>query len=170
MVSSASISQSWQKVDQKHYGMKYELPVGWEIDGFGWSRDWESVGSAVCDCSGTINIGNRWEEDEIYMVVYPTKYKDSLENSKRVRVWDMVFQEKGPQRTHKTGHCLFEMQAGKWQGDVNKRFQDDEVWRAKTTAKKQHYVLYFWADPSVMEENEETIFRIIDSFHPVKAR
>jgi hypothetical protein len=170
MASGSGYAQSWQKVDQKHYGMKYELPASWEIDGFGWAGDWEHVGSAVCECSGTINIGNRFEEDEIFMVAYPTRYKDSLDAVKRNMVWGMVFDKNGKKFTCETNQCFFHVIESKWKGETNGNDGDNVVWQLTTSGKGQYYLIYFWADQEVFKQNLKTIYRIIDSFRPVRAK
>jgi hypothetical protein len=56
-INSYGQKAKWQKVNQSGYGMKYELPDDWEIDGF--------KTSSVCHCSGTINSVDRFSKNEI---------------------------------------------------------------------------------------------------------
>lgn len=160
--------QKWRKVNQKYYGMTYELPSSWEVDGFGSDDDWEQNGSSVCDCAGSINIGNRFEADEIYMVVYPTKIKDSLNASKRLKVWEMVFDTSGAKSEVKTKNLSFQKISSKWTKATADEYVDNEVWKLTTEFKNQYYVLYFWAKPSVMKKNASLINKILESFKPVE--
>lgn len=47
--------------------MKYELPKNWEVDGFS--------SSSVRDCTRTINIGDLYGDDKLYMIAYPHQRK-----------------------------------------------------------------------------------------------
>lgn len=160
----AQPEQKWTAVDQGHFGMKYELPENWEIDGFS--------SSSVCDCFGTINIGNRFSDEEVFMVVYPVKNKASLTDEKRTHVWGKHFQEQEEQTSHKIEKLVFVQTISHWitgaaSGNIDTK---TEVWRFITTWKKQHYVFYFWARKEVMAKNKATIFEILKRFKPVKAK
>jgi hypothetical protein len=171
LFTSSSLAQDWQKVDQSEYGMKYELPKTWEIDGFGWSNDWESAGSSVCDCTGTINIGNRFTDEEIFMVVYPTRTKDSLKATKRQQVWGMTFRQTGGQDLLTTENCQFTRKIGVWDDpEPPLYYEGDIVWQMKTKKHDQYYMLYFWAKQEVWEQHENTVAKIINSFRPVRAK
>lgn len=160
-------AQKWRKVDQSYYGMTYKLPASWERDGFGADDDWESTGSSVCHCAGSINIGNRFEDDEIYMVVYPTKLKDSLNAPKRLKVWQMVFDTLGTKSKVQTKTLTFEKTVSKWTADTGQDFPDAEVWKLTTAQKGKYYVIYFWAKPEVIKKNAGIIQQILESFKPV---
>lgn len=162
-----SFGQKWQRVDQQYYGMKYELPKDWEIDSFGSDNDWEFGGSSVCDCAGTVNIGNRYKEDEVYMVVYPSKYEDSLNATKRTMVWGMTFEDLSAEENYLADHCIFTRDSGRWSPEFTGGFTDYEVWQFKTSGKGNYYVLYFWALPQAMKKHEKIIYHILDSFEPV---
>jgi hypothetical protein len=159
--------QKWRKVNQKYYGMTYELPSSWEVDGFGADDDWEQNGSSVCDCAGSINIGNRFQPDEIYMVVYPTKIRDSVNASKRLKVWEMVFDTTGAKSEVKTKNLSFRKIVSKWTKETAGEYADNEVWRLKAEFKNQYYILYFWAKPNVIKKNLCLLNKILESFKPV---
>ncbi len=162
-------AQDWVEVNQKYFGIKYRLPDSWEIDGFG-GNDWESYGSSVCECAGTINIGNRFDDDEIFMVVYPTKFKDSLDIEKRRKVWDMVFDSNGEKSQIKTKNCTFEKIISKWTDGTAGKRKGWTVWQLKTNYKnKQYYVMYFWAKPEVMKNNEDLLMQILNSIKLVRS-
>lgn len=168
-LSFSAQSQEWRKINQKYFGVKYMLPESWEVDGFG-GDDWESYGSSVCQCAGTINIGNRFEEDDIFMVIYPTRENDSIDGWKRTHVWDMKFVNTGETEVVKTKHARFKKMVSKWKKETAGDRADDVVWRFTTSYKRQHYVIYFWAKPETISENKELIEKILHSIKPVKRR
>jgi hypothetical protein len=162
-------AQKWETIKQDYFGMKYKLPDSWEIDGFG-GNDWEETGSSVCDCAGTINIGNRFSEKEIYMVVYPSRQKDSIDNKKRRMVWDMEFKDTINSVQIKTKYCFFTKKVSKWKEGTEENYAGSEVWQLKTSFKNQYYLIYFFAKPEVINENEPILIEIINNFQPVKAK
>lgn len=153
----------WQKVDQSYYGMKYELPKDWAIDGFGTS--------SVCHCAGTINTGNSSKKNEIQMVAYPALSDSALYNGMRTEVWDWKFVENENRTTYKAKSLTFEKTISKWNGE-NTRLglePDFEVWRFTTAFKNQHYVIYFWAAKKILSRNEKMILEILNRFKAVNA-
>jgi hypothetical protein len=151
----------WQKVDQSYYGMKYELPDNWAIDGFGTS--------SVCHCAGTINSG-KVKKNEIFMAAYPALSDSAIHDGMRTQVWDWEFVDTNVRTTHRTKSLIFEKTVSKWTTFRTDqfRFEDSEVWRFTTSFKNQYYVLYFWADPKVLPKNEKLILEILNRFKAVK--
>ena len=173
-ISLQGFGQKWQKVNQSFYGCKYELPPNASIDGFG-SENWEEIGSAVCDCAGSINSfpkSSYEPSQDVVMVVYATRYKDSLQVGKRMKVWDMQFADtdKKTKLITKKSKLSFEKKVSTWVvGTAQEAYQDTEVWRFTVESKGQYYVLYFIALPKVMRKNESNILQILESFTIVKA-
>ena len=159
------LAQTWQKVNQKQYGMVYWLPIEWEVDAFGSESNWESGGGSVCTCAGSLNIGNRHTEEEIYMVIYPTRIKDSLTAVKRSKVWQMQIEETSVVTEFKTKRRLdFVKMISIWKPETSGDHAGKEVWRFTTYHKNKYYVMYFWAKPDVLRKYNTTINRILDSF------
>jgi len=170
-VSISLFSQNWQNIDQKYLGMKYDLPEDWEIDGFGGGCGyWEEYGSSVCYCAGTINIGKRYSEKEIFMVVYPVQIKDSVNTIKRNMVWGMIFDENGSKSIIKTKKYTFEKNVSIWKPETDYPYSGNEVWKLYTSSKNQYYIIYFWAKPEVMKENEKIIAQILESFRIIECK
>jgi hypothetical protein len=164
-------AQKWKKIDQSTLGFKYKLPADWPVDGFG-GGDFEQNGSSVCDCAGTINIGNQGSDTaEIFMVVYPTLIKDSVDALKRKMMWGMEFDPEGTKKTVTTSKCVFQETISKWKEGLGGNYPDSEVWQFKTSFNNnQFYVIYFWARPSIMKANAATLMKIVESFTPVKVK
>lgn len=173
-ISLQALGQEWQKVDQSYYGCKYELPKDASIDGFG-GEDWEQVGSSVCDCAGSINSfpnSSFNPSKDVVMVLYVSRYKDSLQNDKRMHVWDMKFADtqKKSKLVTKKNKIAFEKKISTWaEGTEQEGYKDAEVWRFTTEGKGQYYMLYFIALPTIMRKNEKNILRVLDSFTIMKA-
>lgn len=165
----SGFSQSWRKIDQTDYNMKYKLPKNWEVDGFGSGfNHWDEGGSSVCSCSGTINFG---PDRKLGMVIYPTISTSDL--SKREYVWDyhfipavsLIYDD------YHTKTLEFEKTISKWEletiGSDYSEMLDDEVWKFTAKGLDYGFIIYFWANPDIMIKNKKTIYKILDSFVPV---
>ncbi len=157
-----------KKVEQTEMNMKYELPKTWEVDGFGGGfGDWESDGSSVCNCSGTINFG---PDRKLGMVVYPVTSRSDMK--KRENVWDCHFVATAKTSAYTSKKMTFTKSVSKWEqlGEVkeNAEMMDDEVWSFNTTGPNYGFVIYFWGDKNVVNENEKIITKILDSFIQLK--
>ncbi|NOQ72940.1 MAG: hypothetical protein GQ574_13105 [Crocinitomix sp.] len=165
LLSITSYGQKkWQKIDQSGYGMKYELPKDWEIDGFSTS--------SVCHCAGTINSVNRFSKNEILMVAYPALSDSALYNGMRTEAWDWKFAENDERTTYKAKSLTFEKTVSKWMPESPQDDYDEyegyEVWRFTTAFKNQHYVIYFWAAEKVLSKNEKRLLEVLNRFKAVK--
>jgi hypothetical protein len=173
-MTSVCYAQKWKNIDQKYYGMKYKLPANWAIDGFGQDDDWDANGSSVCECAGTINTFRRFEKDEILMVAYPFENTkgEVLKDSKRMKVWDMQFDTSSIKKSFEiTGkYARFQGNVGSWVKGTEEDGKVYEVWRLTTKYNKQSYVLYFWANPAIMEKEKKTIYSIVELFQPVRRK
>lgn len=165
---SAIYAQKWREIDQSPMGIKYKLPDTWEVDGFG-STNFDDDGSSVCDCAGTINIGNRFEENEIYMVLYPARTEESALGEKRNQVWGMVFDNNGTKSKYVVKKKLvFDITTSTFTKETEGNYPDNKVMKIILEHKKQYYVIFFWAKPEVLDQNMSTIYSILDSFKPNK--
>ena len=164
-ISATGFSQSWSKIDQADFNIKYKLPTSWEVDGFGSGFDyWDDDGSSVCDCAGTINYG---PDRLLGMVIYPIDSKSDL--TKREYVWVYHFRpEVAMANEYITKKLTFVKTISNWEkaGDTNDYIDmlNDEVWMFTVTGKNYGFVIYFWGDINIMKKNEKTIYKILDSF------
>ncbi|MFT5824103.1 MAG: hypothetical protein ACI8ZM_005369 [Crocinitomix sp.] len=157
--------KKWRKIDQGDYGMKYELPKDWDIDGFSTS--------SVCHCAGTINSINRFSKNQILMAAYPALSDSALYNGMRIEVWDWRFEESDARTTYKSKFLTFEKTVSKWMPEATEddydEYEDHEVWRFTTAFKNQYYVIYFWAAKKVLSKKEKMLLEILNRFKAVKA-
>lgn len=160
----AQSNVKWVSVDQPYYGMRYQLPEDWEVDGFS--------SSAVCNCPGTINIGDRYGENEVFMVVYPMKSENSFDSTKHTFVWSWQFQESTLQTKFKSEKLVFNQTKSSWKAETADTEEERllEVWRFTTSFKNQYYVFYFWANAELMLKNETVIYEILHRFEPVSVK
>lgn len=159
-------AQKMKKIKQSDLGVHYQLPKDWDLDRFG-GYDWE-VGSAVCDCAGTINGSDRFTDNPIMMIIYPAESEELRDAKKRQMAWDLVFDPDGTTSQIKTENLTFEKTVSKWKEGADEPYDKVEVWQLKTQAEGQYYMIYFWAKPEVMLEREAEITLILESFTPVR--
>jgi len=163
-------AQKWKTVNKEFFGITYKLPGTWEVDGFG-GEDWEAKGSSVCHCAGIINIINRSDSNEIYMLVYPTKIKDSVNAVKRKKIWKNIVGDKVTDKsTVPLKNYTFEKAVLKFDEGAQADFPGYEIWRFFTFAHEQYYTVYFWAKPQTIKDNEKDILKILESIRITKVK
>jgi hypothetical protein len=165
---SLAFSQGWRTVDQSDFNMRYKLPRSWEVDGFGGGFGyWNERGSSVCDCAGTINFGY---DRTLGMVVYPLDAGSDV--SIRNYVWEFKFIETTPTDVYQTKKIKFTKTISAWQkddpADYDREMMDAEVWRYTVTGPAYGFIIYFWAPPVLLKQNEQKIHKILDSFVMIK--
>jgi hypothetical protein len=166
-IHTVIFSQGWIKINQEDYNVTYKLPRQWEVDGFGSGfGSWDTGGSSVCDCAGTINYGfNR----ALGMVIYPFEKTANL--VKRNFVWNYEFVSSNEVISIQTKILEFKQEISSWKlenGSDEGNMLDDEVWKFTFTGARYGLVVYFWGDKELMKKNTLTIQRIMDSMQLVK--
>ena len=163
-----SFAQKMREINQPIFGVKYSIPKNWSTDTFG-NENWETVGGSVCKCSGIINIGNQMMDDEISIIIYTTQTLDSLNAKKRLFAWKMQFDIENAKTENaiKTEKLEFEKKVSKWNVKEEDFYFGKEVWQLKTSEAGKHYLLYIWATPDVMKQNEKLIYKILETFEPL---
>ena len=139
-ITFVNAQKNWNTIQQKDYGITYNLPKNWEVDNFGYSENWEE-GSSVCQCAGTINGTNTFE-NKIKMVIYPINLKDTTEINKRNKVWDLEFIPSLQKKNNiKINDFIFEKTIGSWTEKNAGEFKGNEVWKYKVISKQQMYYI-----------------------------
>ena len=158
--AASAQTEDWWRV--KDYGVSYQLPRQWNSDPFS--------SSSVCDCPGTINDNGVWAgEDYIGMVVYPVTAAER-DSSDRHQVWGHGFIPGESAETMTFAGISYDVTYGS--------FLDMKGWprvmqlisRDDPGRNYLHFVIYFWAEPALFEQERETFFRILESFNRRKLK
>jgi hypothetical protein len=167
-IFSTGFSQGWRTIDQSGLNVKYKLPGSWEVDGFGGGVGyWEEAGSSVCSCAGTINFAyNR----TLGMVIYP--FTATSDMTTREYIWDYHLVPATQSGSYATKKLSFTKTISKWKkenpADYDLETLNAEVWMFKFTGPEYGWIVYFWAEPTLLHAKEKTIYMILDSFTQVK--
>lgn len=161
----------WLRYEQ--FGISYRLPADWEVDGFGdyAKSGWEEHGSAVCNCTGTINSSDSLG---IKMVIYPST-QAGLDSAKRYQVWDYTWL---PDSTITRGPIDFSTRGAmgypnlRWAHRISKWSGRGEeagktVWQLKTCADRDFFLLvYFWGSADVIQNQGQLLIDILSTIEP----
>jgi hypothetical protein len=159
-VALSAQTENWWKV--KDYTVSYMLPRHWNSDPFS--------SSSVCDCPGTINDNGEWfGEGYIGMVIYPVTDAER-DSANRQQVWGYSFVPRSDAETMEFAGIPYTATYG--------NFMDMKGWPRvlqlvsadEAGPNKVNFIVYFWAEPSLFEQERETFFSIMNTFNRRKLK
>ena len=159
-----------KKVSLPDLAMEYEVPKNWEVKSF-FKDNWDKPGgNNVCACAGVINSikfpsGEGFEY--LYFVAYPSN-RGGVNADGRQGAWQYRFEMTPNADTIETDHLMWVRHISKFKSAANDRFKNNPVWKLNGRFGNTYYVLYFWAKPTIFNDNIANIEAIINSFKPIK--